>query len=447
MIQRVIFFQPRTYASENYQNAKGTEQRWVPWSALVLAPFVHWAGMTVELIDTRIDSSGWIKRIQTLGPNDMLAVSVMTGHSIRDALQASEIARDRGCKTLWGGPHVSLFPMETLRQAPVDAVVPGFGYAPFSLLLDYINKDRWPVNNYGGVYVSFECSDDHFRIPYQSTHVPFGLLPKPYLDLVTDWEFYINPDISIGSRIINLITSEGCNRGCTYCSEPRTSASTWLIRDLSQVIATAKDLRTRSDANGMKLHDPNFFHDIRRAIHFSRLFKDEVGIPWAASMHPSNLLSLSEECLEQLAHNGLVRVLVGLESPDPGIVKLAGKRYDPLRIPEMARKLAKARIRGMFTFIVGWPNADPSHYELTIECAFGIRAIWEEHQAKIHFLEPWPGTPIYKLLSSRGFCFPKTINEWADIDYYQAKYTMFQAPERHADVQDANRRLSPYVSS
>jgi len=181
---------------------------------------------------------------------------------------------------------------------------------------------------------------------------------------------------------------------------------------------------------------------MNRALRFARLFAQEVSLPWAATMHPADLAAAPSDCLGQLARDGLVRVLVGLESPDPKIVRLAGKHYDPACIPELALKLAYHGIRGMFTFIVGWPDADAGHYGRTIDCAFGICHVWEEHQAKIHFLEPWPGTPIFELLARRGFRFPETLTQWADIDYYQAKYAMIHDPARVGEVRDANRRLS-----
>jgi anaerobic magnesium-protoporphyrin IX monomethyl ester cyclase len=444
-VKRVVFFQPRTLAGENYQTAIGCEQRWAPWAALLLAPIVQRAGLEPLLIDARVDSS-WRESLSSLGPGDLLAASVMTGHAIRDAVSASEIAHSCGARIVWGGPHVSLFPIETLWQAPVDGVMPGFGYAPLTNLLGCLVRGEWPCQSDGGVLVRpNESGPAKLTVPMPTRLI--APLQPPYLDLIPDWEPYVNPDIAIASRTANFITSEGCVRRCTYCSEPRTSGSNWLTRDPAQSVVAARDLCERSGALGVKLHDPNFFDDMNRALHFARLFASEVGLPWAATMHPADLAAASEECLGQLARDGLVRVLVGLESPDPRIVRLAGKQYDPAIISGLVAKLARNRIRGMFTFIVGWPDADRDHYLRTIECAFAIRDVWEEHQAKIHFLEPWPGTPIFEFLSRRGFQFPQTLAEWADIDYYQAKYAMIHDPEWVSEIRDANRRLSPYVNA
>ena len=101
----------------------------------------------------------------------------------------------------------------------------------------------------------------------------------------------------------------------------------------------------------------------------------------------------------------------------------------------------------MFTFIVGWPGADHNHYEATVESAYGIRAIWSEHQAKIHFLEPWPGTPIYRLVVKQGFVSPKSLLEWSNIDYYQAQFMQIHDVSITDAIRRANAELSPYVDA
>lgn len=442
-MKRVVFFQPRTHASDNYRTTAGGEQRWAPWAALALSPLARELGFDVNLIDARVDTEDWMYQTESLTSNDLLAVSVMTGHAIRDAIRASVIAQQNGTKVVWGGPHVSLFPIETIEQAPVDAVIPGFGYAPFAHILSVASENEWPSANDGGVV--FKAALNYQTRQTVSTALPH--IHPPYLGLVNDWAPYLNQDVAIATRTINYFTSEGCPRKCTFCSEPRTSSGMWLTRDLYQTISVAQELRERSNANGLKLHDPNFFHDINRALQFSNQFFNVVGIPWAASIHPSDLMLIPESSLCDLFNHGLVRLLIGLESPDAQILKLAGKQYDPKKIPELARKLARAKIRGMFTFIVGWPDSDPDHYGRTINCAMGIRDIWPEHQAKIHFLEPWPGTPIFELIKRRGFLFPNKIYEWANIDYYQAQYTMIHDQTKLSEIRDANRRLSPYVTA
>jgi radical SAM superfamily enzyme YgiQ (UPF0313 family) len=440
MIERIVFLQPRTVAGRNYQNADGAEQTWTPWFALLLGAIARDAGLQIELIDARTDS-GWMKRIAGLRDTDALGVSVMTGNAIRDALQASQEARERGAKVIWGGPHVSLFPEDTLREAPVDAVLPGFGVYAFSELVQRLAAEEWPYRD-RQVVVPAQVS-----LPALSSREHRDVVSGLALDLISSWDDYLNRDIAIADRTANLITSEGCLRKCTYCSEPRTSYGHWLTYDVQMMVALAARLRDLSGANGFKLHDPNFFHDLPRANEFALGISRSIEAPWAATMHPADLAMLTAAQLGDLSAKGLARVLVGLESPDAQLVRLAGKQYDPAQIPELVTRLARARIRGMFTFIVGWPGADPGHYARTIQCAKSIREIWSEHQAKIHFLEPWPGTPLFSLMVRRGFQAPRSLEEWANIDYYQARHAEIHDAAQLESIRLANRELSPYVDA
>ncbi|MEX1258145.1 MAG: radical SAM protein [Gemmatimonadota bacterium] len=438
MIERVVFFQPRTFAARNYLNSSGDEQVWTPWFALMLAPGAQESGLRVELLDARV-SDDWRERVRGLGKTDLLAVSVMTGHAITDALAATHEAIDAGARVVWGGPHVTLFPSETLREAPINAVIPGFGAAAFGGLAAAAARGPWPYEQpktiQSGVFLPL-----HNRQARSTTTISA-------LDLIEDWAPYVNSDVAIAERTVNLITSEGCARACTYCSEPQTSSRQWITHEVESSIEIAKAIRDRAGADGFKLHDPNFFHDLDRASLFARRFAEELGLPWAATLHPADLSAMPDSKLAELADLGLARVLVGLESPDTKIVRLAGKRYDPAHIPELVERLATAGIRGMFTFIVGWPGADPGHYERTYECARAVRGTWSEHQAKVHFLEPWPGTPIFTLIQREGFVAPRTLNEWAKIDYYQARYASIHDPGQVDRVREVNRELSPYVDA
>ena len=381
MVERVMFFQPRTYAGRNYMNSFGAEQTWTPWFALTLAPVAAKLRLAVELVDARV-SSDWAARIETLSETDLLAVTVMTGNAIRDAIDASEIARDRGATVVWGGPHVSLFPKETAREAPADVVVPGFGYRPFGKLLQQLQTSGLPKDR----IVTASC-DDVVAIEKSAPKRP-AMFDAVNIDLIHNWGPYLNADVAIASRTANLVTSEGCSRKCTYCSEPTTSSGEWLTADVALAVQVAQAVQARSQANGFKLHDPNFFDSIERATAFASTFFAKLNLPWAATMHPADLTCLTENQIRQFADYGLSRVLVGLESPDPKLVKLAGKQYDPTQIPELARKLAAAHVRGMFTFIVGWPGADPKHYEETVECAKDILGIC---------LNRHPGVPAFPI--------------------------------------------------
>jgi len=371
----------------------------------------------------------------------VLAVSVMTGHAIRDAIEASRQAKASGAVVVWGGPHPTLFAQEVAAEPFVDHVITGFGARAFGRLVFELARG-------GPAPVVTDSRGSAGPTPVTLLKGPTRAVPfAPAVDLISSWDGYTNADQAIGERSVNTITSEGCLRRCTYCSEPTTSGHSWLTYDIEQCAQTAVEVTRRAGADGLKLHDPNFLHDLPRGLLFARLFSRAAGLPWAATIHPADLLDICDADLATLAGHGLRRVLVGLESPVQKLVDLAGKRYDVSRIPELARKLERHEIAGMFTFIVGWPDAADDHYQATIDAAYGLRALSGRHQAKIHFLEPWPGTPMHKLMARRDPLPVRSLMDWADIDYYFAHLPQLHAPGWETAIRAANEELSPYVEA
>lgn len=427
---RVVFFQPRTVAQKNYKNIDGSEQVWAPWFAMLLSPVAKEYGYDVELIDART-ADDWEKRVGELNARDVFCVTAMTGKALIDALSASKIAKSCGAFVVWGGVHPTLFPEQTLNSELVDAVVRGFGYSGLRSCLSQIRESSFRPGDGAQVF-----NNDDVGAP----------IPSPDTGLVPSWGDYINVDSAIAGRTINFVTSEGCPCFCTFCSEPVTSRRHWLPHDLEVSVTVLDELVSKSSANGIKLHDPNFFFDVRRAKIFADLSWERFQVKWAASIHPATLASLSVDELTHFSKKGLSRVLVGVESPIPEVIKLSGKQYDPSMIPALAGKLAAAGIRGMFTYIVGWPGRPSEDCDRAIESSFAVRDIWEEHQAKIHFLEPWPGTPISRYAQRFGIDYPETIEEMANIDYYLQRFKWVD-DESVNRVREANSQLSPYVQA
>ena len=438
---RVVYFQPCLGAGRNYRNGSGDEQVWVPWWALLLHQHAQPLAGSAVLVDARLDGDCRRVLATELGPGVVLACSVMTGHAISDAVMASQLARQAGAVVVWGGPHPTLFADEVAAEPFVDHVVRGFGAVPFARVLEDLRAEVLVP-----AVVEGRGRAGPTPVALHGGQVP-SVAFDPALGLVPDWGRYVNADQALGERAVNIVTSEGCLRRCTFCSEPQTSGRSWLTYEVTDCAVAARRVLDAADAGALKLHDPNFLHDVPRGLAFAQALTAERPVPWAATLHPADLLAVADRDLAWLASLGLRRVLVGLESPVPAVVKLAGKAYDPGRIDELARKLDRHGIAGMFTFIVGWPGADASHYPATIEAAFGVQAVSARHQAKIHFLEPWPGTPMFMLLTRAAPRRPRTLQEWARIDYYFASLPGLHDPAWESRIRTANQELSPYVEA
>lgn len=440
--RKIYFLQCTTEAKSNYSNSASKEQIWTPWFALAIAPIARKYGIEVELIDARVDCA-WRDKLRRITSEDVLAVSVITGNAIKCAVEATEIA-DRSSKPLiiLGGIHPTLFPRETLAESGADLVIMGSAYKVFDYICGCLSGKHKMKNIEGRLLLKNEAG---FRSCLKADCTEDML--DYWLPLVPDWEPYINADIAINTRTLNFVSSEGCPMRCRFCSEPVTSHNRWLARDAQSVAKGILTMVQLSGANGIKFHDANFFVNKKRAFEIISLAFQECSVRWAASIHPQDALNLTADELKLLSKSGLSRLLIGLESPNKEVIKVAAKNYDPTKIADLAEKLKLYGIVGMFTYIVGWPNISESHYQETIDNAYMIKKIWNEHQAKIHFLEPWPGTVIYEEARLAGYVAPSSLMEWANVDYYQEQFHRIYDKNLKELIRNANLELCPYVDA
>ena len=73
-----------------------------------------------------------------------------------------------------------------------------------------------------------------------------------------------------------------------------------------------------------------------------------------------------------------------------------------------------------------------------------LREISSLHEIKAHIYAPYPGTPLYEDAIRQGFIPPKTLEDWAQYDYYEAQ-TPWLTKGLTEEVRDFNREYCPYV--
>lgn len=212
-----------------------------------------------------------------------------------------------------------------------------------------------------------------------------------------------------------------------------------LPKDLQDV----SDLVENNHLDGIKFYDSNFFMDTHRALEFAKLVRDEH-ISWAASAHPANLLSLDHHGVELLKESGLKRLLIGAESGVQEELDFIGKRIRVSDITELAELLERNEIIGSFTFVIGYPGMPAGNLKKTLQFAEKLATEHKGHEYKIHLYLPFPGTPMYERAISFGFKPPASLNEWANLDYYEQN-TPWVSKEDERSVRSFNETFCPYV--
>ena len=145
-----------------------------------------------------------------------------------------------------------------------------------------------------------------------------------------------------------------------------------------------------------------------------------------------------------MQESGCSRILIGAESGNDEELKYINKDMTTENVLEVARRLGKIGVHGSFTVIVGYPGFPEKNISRTLEFGRKIASISSLHEVKAHVYAPYPGTPLYQDAIRHGFVAPKTLDDWANYDYYEVQ-TPWLKSALTQEVREFNRNLCPYV--
>lgn len=435
---QIILFHPNTGHDKFYRFY------WLPYSILTVASGCVEDGFDVFLIDANATNYDEIigDLRNNLDQTICIGISCMTGHQISNGLIFANAIRaiNPRIPIIWGGAHPTLFPQQCLEHPLVDFVVQGQGEIIFRKLVQSLSDNLERPSNISGVGVKINETYHFGSIPPMHDKNLFPDIPWKLLNL----DIYVRNDPGINTRTLNYVSSQGCPFACGFCSEVALYNQKWTAFSAERIINDISTLKRLVQINGVKFYDANFFVDPQRSLLFAERVKD-YDILWAASSHPGTLMKLEDGDLKLLKESGCTRLLIGAESGSQNIMDLIQKKFKVIDLIPLAIRLRNAGIVGSFTFIVGFPKSpDPDEFSKTLEMGRKIRRVWHNHEVKVHFYAPYPGTPLWQRAIDAGFRPPHKLEEWAEYDYYQIE-TPWMNKQLESSVQIFNKENCPYV--
>lgn len=439
----VVLFHPRTFHEKNYRNF------WIPYSILSIGSELENNGYKVRLIDNNLEMleneefSGLVGRIIT-DNTPYVGISCMIGHQIREGLQFASAVRNKNSKIplIWGGPAPTIIPDYFTQSSLVDILVRGQGESTaIELAHHFSNPLPISVSNIKGVW--FKTEKGFLKNPERGNLSKEGFSRYNYSLLPTNK--YLRHDEHISDRVLNHFSSQGCPYGCGFCSEIALYNRKWMPQLVDRTIEEVSELIEIHGADGIKFYDANFFVNKKRVLSFAdAILKRGWDISWAASAHPKNILVCNDDELDLIKESGCSRILIGAESGNDDELKYIKKNMIKEDVIEVAKRLGKRGIHGSFTVIVGYPGFSEENNGRTLDFSRMLREISSLHEIKAHIYAPYPGTPLYEDAIKHGFVPPKTLEDWANYDYYEAQ-TPWLREGLTEKIRDFNKEYCPYV--
>lgn len=266
-----------------------------------------------------------------------------------------------------GGPHVGMFPNETIRLPYVDSMVQGDGEEPFLQIcrhvmtagradaLDALDLEDLPP----GTTTKRSLAAGHVAKPWAAEDL--DTLPMPDLSLLGDYRRYRD---FLSNRVMAILTtSRGCPYKCHYCS---SESSKYRSFSIPRVIEIMKRY-VEQGVEYIEFWDETFNPNKRRLEEFAdALLASGLRVPWG--IRGSVVLHVTEPTLRKLKKTGLRIMQFGVETFQPRLIKYLNKATDPATIEAAFETCRRVGIRSVANLMVNIPSS--TRDEMMADLAF-----------------------------------------------------------------------------
>lgn len=399
----------------------------IPLSIIYPATDAVKRGFTVRAVDLRFYGRDWPRAIEPILRQgcSLVGVSVMTGTPIVNSLEITRYVKERypAIPTVWGGPHPTTLPEQTLEHPDIDFVIRDAGSLALAQLVEHLNGGTVRKEEILGLGYK-----EGGRIRLSPEQTGFEILDYrdiPY-DLVDISGSRYNR-LNVGELVFPIFMSVGCPYQCTFCVTPAMSkkiaGKKWVALSTDSVLDHIEYLAQHYDFKRLQVYDDESFIDldIMREIltkymqrGFHRRFKlDFRGIRF------NDLDRMGDDYLQLMADAGTEYMFVGLESGSPRILKIMKKNIRVEQVLRVNRRLARfPSLKPHYNFFCGIPGET---YESLLETKDVLLQLVREHPRCYlghggHW-KPIPGTEITTVaVQQYGLKLPSSLEGWAAID-------------------------------
>lgn len=388
---RVLFaISPISYRNSTF--APGQSAGWQPLlGPAYVAGAARAAGHEVALIDLRLehDPHGALaERLSAFAP-DVLAMPCYTfglAACVETARRAKALRP--GLRVVLGGPHVTIFPQECLRDPAVDAAVLGEGELAFCLLLKALAKGG-PTTGINGVW-SRDCAGRLRRCRRRSLLADLDSLPPPALDLYPLQDCKVMYNV-FGRRAVNVMGARGCPYGCSFCASRLTFTRAVRAHSTERVISDLNSLHRLHGFDAFVFYDDLFTFDRARTLELCAALRERGAAPfeWGCCTRSDRV---DPELLKAMREAGCRLVMLGVETGSQRLLDRMGKRTTVRRNLAAVKMVKEAGIKVAAGFMIGLPTETPAETLRTI--AFARLAAPDF--AWFNITEPYPGTDLWE---------------------------------------------------
>lgn len=340
----------------------------MPLGAAYLSSVLKEKKISVNCIDTRFE--------QVSFDCEFMGITVFT-QTFSYVKALVKIAKEKGIKTIAGGPHCKADPISLIRIG-FDAVVVGEGERILPDLIGSFKK---------GIY-------------YTDPILDLDTIPLPDTELLNKYPY--RKDTAW------ILTSRGCPNKCSYCQQ--FFGNTLRLRTVGNILSEVE----RYGNKMIEIIDDCFTVNKERVFNFCKCMP-KLKYRLLTLSNGTIVTTLNKEIIAALAMARLAIIMIGQESIDREVIKLANRRVYREDSEEIIECCKKNNIKIGVFMMVGLPG---SSYKSDLE---GIEWIFSQKvSANYGVPVPFKNTELWSWVEKNA----KWLNNPYEYEIYPPKFEM-----------------------
>ena len=398
-----------------------------PIGLAYLASVLKKEGIDVKILDLNIlnlNKKQIIKFVNEYQP-EVIGLSAVTITICKVFNIAQTIKKENPkIQIVFGGPHPTSLPNESIEQEFIDFVVVGEGEITFLELIKELNKKgKKNFKKIDGLV--FKNKDKIIINKRREPIKDLDSLPFPAIELLP-LDKYKSRD-SKYRKFMTILTSRGCPGRCTFCNK-LIFGDVCYMKSAENIIKEIEFLNKKYGYKEFHILDDLFTNDRKRVVDFCNLLiKKNLKIKWKCC-NGIRVGTVDLELLKLMKKTGCYMLNYGAESGNQKILNKMRKGQTLKQIENAVKLTKKAGINCGCCFMFGNLGENEETMQQTIDFAKKLNP----DIAMFSILIPYPGTPVRTVIEKEGKIF---IENWEEYDNFEGK-AIFEHGELKKEVME-----------
>lgn len=327
---------------------------------------------------------GAVRRYILREKPDAVGIAAIT-FTLLDSLEAARVVKDvdSSIKVIFGGPHATLYPGETLSPKVVDYVIAGEGELSFPLLLDAMESGKG-LAKVPGLFYKENGKARRGAAPKIIEDI--DVLPLPDRTL-TPYKRYSSV-LAHANPLTTSIGTRGCPFRCTFCDRPQMGGKSYRARSPSLIVDEMESCHELGIREIM-FYDDTWTMIMPRAKKICEEILDRgLDILWTCR---TRVDKVSPEMVRLMQKAGCRRINFGVESgTEEGLISIK-KQCTLQQARDAFGTCKRLKMETLGYFMIGLPGETREQMLETIRFAKSVKPNF------LHFtvLTPFPQTQIW----------------------------------------------------